>query len=160
MKLTPKQEAFCMAYVETGNATEAYRQTYDCSKMKPASINRCAKEMLDTPKISSRIDELREEARQRHRLTVDDLLAELEQARQAAQMSDKPQAGAMVAATMGKAKLLGLLVDKAELTGKDGQPLGGQPAGVLVVPAPLTESDWARAAAEYAQRQGAAGGGK
>jgi phage terminase small subunit len=28
-KLTPKQERFVQAYIETGNATEAYRQAYD-----------------------------------------------------------------------------------------------------------------------------------
>ena len=27
--LTPKQEAFACAYVETGNASEAYRRAYD-----------------------------------------------------------------------------------------------------------------------------------
>ena len=30
-RLTPKQEAFCRAYVETGNASEAYRQAYPTS---------------------------------------------------------------------------------------------------------------------------------
>ncbi|SQE31532.1 Terminase small subunit [Mannheimia haemolytica] len=28
-ELTPKQEAFCLAYIETGNASEAYRQAYE-----------------------------------------------------------------------------------------------------------------------------------
>lgn len=30
--LTPKQEKFCQLYIELGNASEAYRQSYDCSK--------------------------------------------------------------------------------------------------------------------------------
>ncbi|TIS17849.1 MAG: hypothetical protein E5X10_01890, partial [Mesorhizobium sp.] len=28
-ELTQKQEAFCLAYVETGNASEAYRRSCD-----------------------------------------------------------------------------------------------------------------------------------
>ena len=28
-KLTPKQEAFILAYLETGNASEAYRRAYN-----------------------------------------------------------------------------------------------------------------------------------
>ena len=36
--LTPKQENFCLAYLETGNASEAYRRAYDVANMKPESI--------------------------------------------------------------------------------------------------------------------------
>ena len=50
-------------------------------------------------------------------------LAELEEARAAAKGGEKPQAAAMVAATMGKAKLLGFLTEKVEHTGKDGGPV-------------------------------------
>ena len=38
MSLTPKREAFALAFVETGNASEAYRRAFDATKMKPASI--------------------------------------------------------------------------------------------------------------------------
>lgn len=58
MGLTPKQEAFCLAYIETGNATESYRRSYDVSRMKPASINRKAKELMDNGIIAARISEL------------------------------------------------------------------------------------------------------
>lgn len=58
MGLTPKQEAFCLAYIETGNASEAYRRSYDVSKMKPTTVNRCGKQMYDHPKIAARISEL------------------------------------------------------------------------------------------------------
>ncbi len=50
MPLTPKQEAFALAYVETGNASEAYRYAYDAGNMKLASVNRKAKELLGTGK--------------------------------------------------------------------------------------------------------------
>ena len=59
--LTPKQEKFCQAYIKTGNATESYRASYNCSKMKPESVNRMAYELLNNLKITSRIKNLSEE---------------------------------------------------------------------------------------------------
>ena len=76
--LTPKQEAFAMAYVETGNASEAYRRSYNAEKMKPETVNRTAKEQLDNPKIAARLAELKAAHVERHEITVDDLIRELE----------------------------------------------------------------------------------
>jgi len=59
IRLTVKQENFCIAYMETGNATEAFRRSYNCAKMKPESINRKAKDMSDHVKIRARMDEIR-----------------------------------------------------------------------------------------------------
>jgi phage terminase small subunit len=123
MALTPKQEAFAQAYIETGNASEAYRRSYDASGMKPESINRKAKELLDNGKIAARLAELRASAVERHQLTVDDIIRELEEARTMAMTGERPQTAAMVAATMGKAKVLGLITDKAEVSGVNGQPI-------------------------------------
>ena len=112
IKLTPKQEKFCLVYIETGNASEAYRQSYNTAKMKPETVNRTAKQLLDNRKIAARLDELREEHAKRHEITVDTLVAELEEARKLAFETDK--AAAAVSATMGKAKLLGLVIEKQE----------------------------------------------
>lgn len=106
--LTQKQETFCQAYIETGNASEAYRTAYAADKMKPESVNRKAKELLDNGKIAARIAELQGEIKQRHNVTVDSLIKELEEARQSALTAETPQSSAAVAATMGKAKLTGL----------------------------------------------------
>lgn len=104
MKLTAKQEAFCLAYLETGNASEAYRKAYNAENMKPETVNRKAKELLDHGKISARIEALQEDHRERHKITVDDLLSELEEARQVALEQSNPQTPAAVAATMGQGK--------------------------------------------------------
>ena len=61
-KLTPKQEAFCLAYLKCGNASEAYRLCYKAGNMKPESVNRTAKELLDNPKIAARLAELNQSA--------------------------------------------------------------------------------------------------
>lgn len=57
--LTPKQEAFCLAYIQTGNASEAYRRSYDASKMKDKTIWEKASVLLSDGKVSARVKELR-----------------------------------------------------------------------------------------------------
>lgn len=105
MNLTPKQEAFCIAYLETGNASEAYRRSYNASGMKPDTINVKASELLSNGKVSVRLAELRAPAIAKAQLTVEDLLRELEEARKLAIDTEAPAPA--VSATMGKAKLLG-----------------------------------------------------
>lgn len=114
MSLTAKQEAFCLAYMETGNASEAYRRAYDAENMTPESVRVAACRLLDNANVSLMVEELQKEAKQRNAITVDDLIKELEEARDAALKADNPQSSAAVAATMGKAKLLGMLVDKVD----------------------------------------------
>ena len=111
MKLTPKQEMFAKKYVELGSQTEAYKCAYNYKKMLPASINRKAKEVYDNVNVAARILELRKYHAKRHDMTIDDLINELEEARQIGAGAE--QAGAMVSATMGKAKLLRLDQDVA-----------------------------------------------
>ena len=55
----------------------------------------------------------------KHEVTIESLIEELEQARILA-MNEKKNSSAAVTAIMGKAKLLGLDVQKHELTGKLG----------------------------------------
>ena len=106
MALTPKQENFCLAYLETGNASEAYRRSYNAQNMKPESINVNACKLLSDAKIAQRLDELRAPVIAKAQLTVEDLLRELEEARRLAIDTEQPSPA--VSATMGKAKLLGL----------------------------------------------------
>ena len=126
MALTPKQENFCLAYLETGNASEAYRRAYDAENMTTDTISRKAKELLDNGKITARLSELREPVMKRHNVTVDSLIAELEEARQAALSAETVQSAAAVGATMGKAKLCGL--DKQIV-----QHVGDVPVGSITI---------------------------
>jgi phage terminase small subunit len=75
-KLTIKQEAFAQAYIETGNASEAYRRAYNAGKMKPATVNRKAVELLENGKITARIAELQAGHQKRHEVTVDRIVQE------------------------------------------------------------------------------------
>ncbi len=108
MALTVKQEKFCQAYVETGNASEAYRSAYSADKMKAATVNSKSYELLNNGEITVRVAELQQEHRTKHNITVSDLLRELEEARKAALTAETPQSSAAVAATMGKARITGL----------------------------------------------------
>ena len=125
--LTPKQESFCQKYIELGNASEAYRQSYDADSMNENTVNRSAKELLDNPKITTRVNQIKREHKKRHNMTIDDLLLELEEARQAALGAENPQSSAAVAATMGKAKILGLDKQVIDHTSSDGSMSPPQP---------------------------------
>jgi phage terminase small subunit len=115
-RLTPKQDKFCNLYIELGNASEAYRQAYSCAKMKAEAIHVNASRLLEITKVALRIAELQASHRQRHNITIDDLLDELEEARQFAFETDK--AAAAVSATMGKAKILGFDKQVIKLEGE------------------------------------------
>ena len=58
MTLTPKQEGFCLAYLETSNASEAYRQVYSPAKASAKTINEKASRLLSQGKVRTRISEL------------------------------------------------------------------------------------------------------
>jgi phage terminase small subunit len=119
-RFTDKMEAFCLVYMETNNASEAYRRSYDVTNMAEKTAARESWIVLQKPQVQARIAELREAVMDRHNITVDTLLAELEEARSKALSAETPQASAAVSATMGKAKLLGLDKKIVEITGKNG----------------------------------------
>lgn len=184
MSLTPKQESFCQKYIETGNASEAYRQSYDAGKMLPKTVWEEASRLLADPKVSARVDELGGKHLRRHEVTVDRVIAEyarlafldirkafdeegclkpihemdddtaaaisgieVEMLRVAGDVDEElegqPQGGALkrrhgkeAIGRLHKIKLadkkgaldsisrvLGIFVDKTELTGKDGGPI-------------------------------------
>ena len=119
--LTQKQENFCQSYIETGNAAEAYRRAYVVKKMNAQAVAVEACRLLDNPNIALRVEQLRKKVAERNEITVDDLIKELEEARIMASTGEKPQTASMVAATMGKAKLLGF--DKVIMAGDPDNPL-------------------------------------
>ena len=120
-RLTPKQEAFAIAYIETGNASEAYRKAYNVNGKSDNAVHVEASRLLATPKVSLRVKELQAAHQARHNVTVDSLTKELEDARDLATKNKQPSA--IVQAVMGKAKIHGMLTDKHEHTGPGGGPI-------------------------------------
>lgn len=117
--LTPKREAFARAYVELGCAAKAYRVAFDASRMAPETVRNRASETLARSDVKGMVDAIRGELAQRHNVTLDSLLTELENARLSAMASDKPQCAAAVQAILGKARLLGFLDSKRHDTAPD-----------------------------------------
>ena len=112
IRCTQKELQFAIAYIETGNAAEAYRLAYD-TRGNDATARRNAFTVLHRLRVTAEIKRLQAEHCERHKVTVDRLTEDLEAARQLALQNKSPSAA--VAATMGKARLHGLLVDKQEL---------------------------------------------
>jgi phage terminase small subunit len=111
-KLTPKQEKFCLAYLETGNASEAYRQSYSTEKMKPESVNNLAFRLLQHVEIGSRLAELKKAAADKAVMTLESHLADLKMLRNAAAKDRKWSAA--VAAEVARGKHSGVAVEKSQ----------------------------------------------
>lgn len=75
--LTVKQENFCNYYIESGNASDAYRRAYSCENMKNDTINNKAYELLNNGEITARIKELQEERKDKSDITKERILQEL-----------------------------------------------------------------------------------
>lgn len=103
--MTPKQADFVRWYFELGNASEAYKRAYN-SHAKPNTLHRKANDLLKHPVIKKEVQTMQAQARERNQVTIDKVVDELEEARQVAKQSGN--ASAMVSATLGKAKVLGL----------------------------------------------------
>lgn len=72
MSLSIKQEKFCNYYVESGNASDAYRRAYSCKGKSDNTIWVESSRLANNPKIALRISELRSEMQRRSDITKDE----------------------------------------------------------------------------------------
>lgn len=79
LKLTPKQEAFASAFVECGNATEAYRRAYPNTKMKREAVAVEACRLLAAPNVALTVERLKAERVERTQINADYVLNRLVQ---------------------------------------------------------------------------------
>lgn len=119
MALTPKRQSFAMAYVETGNASEAYRRAFDAENMKPETIKKRASELLANGDVKGTVAELQAKHAEEHGVTVETIAEMLKEDRKFARQCETPAAA--VSATMGLAKLYGHLTDKVDAKVSNGQ---------------------------------------
>ena len=114
--LTPKQDAFCHAYIKLGSVSDAYRESYNCEGMKDASIRVEGSKLLASPNVSQRLDGLRQEKEKDQRLEsvslrsriIESLLTESE-------MSDNPMARIKALELLGKTVNGFFVGDKVEI---------------------------------------------
>lgn len=133
-KLTNLQRGVVLGVVAGKSQRQAYYDAGGKAKTD-ASADAVVSEMLSDPKVRAFYDSMLSDAAEEAQITLQTLLDELEEARQAAmaQEGGKAQAAAMVAATMGKAKLLGLeAAAKIDHTSSDGS-MSAVPARIELV---------------------------
>jgi len=119
-----RHERFAQSLAQGKSATEAMR---DAGYTDPRNSTRLTK----NDEISSRVAELKGQAAANTVTTVEDIARQLDEDRAFAR--ENGAAAAAVAATLGKAKVLGLVVDKAENVNYN----------VDVTDEPASEEDWA-----------------
>lgn len=66
-ELSPKERAFCEAYVESYNAVDAYLKAYDTANINTAKTN--SYQVLKRPRVKEYIKELQKEAFERAMIT-------------------------------------------------------------------------------------------
>jgi len=125
MALTQKQEGFCLDYIETGNASEAYRRNYNCENTSEISINRLAKALMDNVKIASRIEQLRKPVREKAQITLETHLNDLKRLRDLAEGEGKYSAAVTAEVSRGRAS--GLYIEKVESIGPPPQIIINRP---------------------------------
>jgi phage terminase small subunit len=104
-----KYELFCQLWHQTGNKSEAYRESHpSCAKWKDETVHNKAYALSKRGEVKARFEQLQEEQLKGHHITIASLIAELDEARGIALGADTPQSGAAITATMSKAKLVGL----------------------------------------------------
>ena len=121
MALTIKQENFCLAYIETSNASEAYRRSFNAEKMKAVTITKRASEFINRSDIAGRIQELRKPAINAAQFTLEEHLNALKKLRNDAAMAN--QFSAAINAEVNRGKVSGFYLDKSKFGGDQDDPL-------------------------------------
>lgn len=102
-----RHERFAQELAKGKSQTEAYTDAGYKGDVTAAS------RLSRNVKVQERVAELKERGAIRAEITLQTILDELEQARIAALGAETPQSSAAVSASLGKAKLMGFVVDKA-----------------------------------------------
>lgn len=106
-----RRERFAREYIKTGIASRAYQAAgYKASTRNALDVS--ASQLLRSPKVASRIAELRRQMSYKTSITLASLLDELAADRELARRVDQPSAA--IQATVMQAKLVGLMVERKE----------------------------------------------
>lgn len=77
LKMTVKEELFAQNYIKTGNASEAYRLSYNAKKMLDKTITEKSSRLLKKDNISARIKQLQDKLAEKHDISKERILKEL-----------------------------------------------------------------------------------
>ena len=112
-RLTAKQEGFTLLLFEGETAADAYRAFYSTKNKKESTIHEAASRLAANCKVVTRLASLRSKAAERSIVTVQSITEELDENRSLAKKLE--QIAAMNVATIAKAKVNGVAVDKVEV---------------------------------------------
>jgi hypothetical protein len=124
-------EAFARAISRGEAASRAYSSIYHVTGNNAEAAG---SRLLRNVKVSERISELKEGAAKRTTKTVESLVSDLDEIIEFARKCGNPNA--MVAAVNSQAKLLGLMVDRSEVT------VAHKPAPLPTKVLELSEQEW------------------
>lgn len=118
-KVTIKQEKFARQYVGPceGNASAAYRAVYAAENMSDEAVWVASSRLVSHAKVSLWIDHLKAEYSKKEAITVEEISTTLRRAVEGAAAAG--QWSAVSQATLGLAKLGGLLVEKRQISVDD-----------------------------------------
>ena len=113
MKLTGKQEKFAQGIAKGLSQADAYREAYNCKDMQDGGVYREACLLINNPKITQRIEELRKRNLEKnYDRNVRYYLEKLERIAQKAEAES--QYAAAISALKEDAKISGVYVEKSE----------------------------------------------
>lgn len=140
--LTPQQTAFVFAILQGATQVEAYKAAgykggAQADAVSADLIRHRANGVARAPRVAHALAAARAQQAERAQITVQDLVDKLERAYDVALTCDPPQANAAVSATMGIGKLLGLVLDRSELT-----VIRDKPSPVASKVLELSEDEW------------------
>lgn len=120
-KLSDKQQKFVLNYLTNGNnASEAYRQSYDCKKSSPETITSEASKLLKNPNVTQWLEQAENNKKEvfnnEIKYSIKDCFDELAEVQERAK-KDKGNYTQEIKAIELKGKLAGHFVDKHQVTG-------------------------------------------
>jgi hypothetical protein len=116
--LTPMRRKFVEEYIKCGNASEAYRRSFSAKNMKDTVVQQNASKLLRDNHVSIMIRKLTAKtvakAEKKLDISIETTINDLNDAMRFAKECGNP--GALVSAVVARAKVLGHVIDKKEIT--------------------------------------------
>jgi hypothetical protein len=140
--LNQAQQRFVDAIIAGKSNAEAYRAARfptGGSNITQGAARKGASKLMAKASVRDALARAQARAAERAELSVDHIVEQLLEAREIALAADPPQVSAAVSASVGVARLLGLWIDRSELTVIRSKP-SPVPTGALE----LDETEWRR----------------
>lgn len=113
--LSEKAEAVCVAYIQHGDGSKAYRDAGYAPNAKPETVAKLVNRFLKRAEVQKRLSELRDAVSVGSNITLQSHLAELGWLMEISAASGKMSAA--VQASIARGKVVGLYIDRVAVSG-------------------------------------------